>query len=130
MYAETGEVRYRFRNFAFLQDDSVAAAEASYCAADQGQFWSYHDTLYANQGPFSERALKNYAEELGLDTEMFDDCLESGQYSDRVRQELEEGRAKGVGSTPTFFINGNMITGAKPFETFQQAIEDELGRAG
>ena len=104
------------------------AAEASLCAADQGQFWPYHDTLFANQGAFSKSELEKYASNLGLNTDTFDACLEGGEHSQDVQNLLEEGRSKGVNSSPTILVNEVVIKGAQPFQTFQEAIDRELAR--
>lgn len=123
-------MRLEFKQFAFLSADSVTAAEASLCAADQDAFWPYHDMLFANQGSFSDSDLKRYAETLDLDTGVFGSCLDGGKYTQEVRDQLAEGRAKGVTSTPTVLINGVMVAGAQPFEAFQLVIEEELAKAG
>ena len=75
-------------------------------------------------------ALKKHAADLGLEAAAFDACLDSGKYADRVRQGLQAGTRVGVGSTPTVFINGRLLTGAQPFEAFQAVIEEELERVG
>ncbi len=130
MYGETGRVRFEFKNFAFLQPNSLTAAEAAFCAAEQELFWPYHDMLFANQGRFADSELKQYSRELGLDQAAFDECLDSGAYSSEIERLREEGTARGVNSTPTLFVNDTKITGAVSLETFQQAIEDELAKAG
>ena len=88
-YILPGIAKLYFVDFALAGDDSFTAAEASYCADDQGKYYEYHSTLYDNQagiqdGWASSDALKQFAIELGLDSEMFDECLDSGKYSDRV----------------------------------------------
>lgn len=112
--------------------ESLWAAEASECAADQGAFWEYHDILYErhggeNRGAFSHDNLKRFAAELGLDTDAFNECLDSGKYTSLVRNETGLGQSMGVRSTPTFLLNGQPLLGALPFESFQQAIEAALG---
>lgn len=129
-YGGTEQVRLEFKNFAFLSEGSTWAAEAVLCAADQGQFWPYHDMLFENQGQFSKGSLKRYAAALDLETGVFDDCLDGGKHRQEVQDQLVEGRAKGVESTPTVFVNETKIVGARPFETFQELIERELEREG
>ncbi len=126
-YGETGQVRLEFKQFPFLSDASKLAAEASLCANDQGQFWPYHDMLFANQGSFSQSSLASYARELGLETDAFSQCLENGNYRQAVLDQFAEGQAKGVGVTPTIYINGQQLEGAQPFENLQSIIEQELG---
>lgn len=113
-------------------DDSSTAAEASYCADDQGKYMEYHSTLYNNQegiqdGWANSDSLKQFAIELGLDSEMFDECLDSGKYSDRVSYNKEVATSNGVGGTPHFFIVGpdgivKQITGPQPSVIFDVEI--------
>ena len=70
--------------------------------------------------------LKRFAEELSLDTAKFDECLDSGQFTEDVKRDYREGSAVGVTSTPAFFVNGRPITGAQPFEAFAAIIDEEL----
>ena len=70
--------------------------------------------------------LKHYAKELGLDTVAFNQCLDSGKYSQKVDAETGLGRILGLRATPSFFINGRPLIGAQPFEVFRLVIEEEL----
>jgi len=69
-----------------------------------------------------EDVFTGYADELGLDTAVFNQCLTSGEHEVEVMQNLEEGYNLGVGGTPAFFINGNFLSGAQPYSVFEQAI--------
>jgi protein-disulfide isomerase len=124
-------VRIGYWHFAFLGQESQWAAEASECAADQDVFWEYHDYLFENhggenQGAFNKENLKQFAVDLGLETETFNECLDSGKYVQTVQSETSAGQQIGVQSTPTFLVNGQPIVGAQPFEVFQQVIEELL----
>jgi protein-disulfide isomerase len=130
-YINTDKVRFGYWNFAFLGQESFWAAEASECAADQNAFWEYHDKLFAsqsgeNQGAFSKDNLKQFAADLNLDTEVFNQCLDSGKYTSLVQQDTQTAQSLGVSSTPTFLLNGQPIVGAQPFTVFQQGIESAL----
>ena len=130
MYVQTGVVRFGYLHFAFLGPESQWAAEASECAAEQDAFWEYHDQLFdsqsgENQGAFSKDNLKQFAADLGLDTQDFDACLDSGKYASTVEGETQTVQSLGVRSTPTFLVNGRPVVGAQPFEVFQQYIEEE-----
>ncbi len=132
-YIESGKVRFGYLHFAFLGQESLWAAEASECAADQDAFWEYHDKLFnsqngENRGAFNKENLKQFAADLGLDTKTFNQCLDGGKYTQYVQSQVNIGRQIGVQSTPTFLINGQAVIGAQPFEAFQQAIESSLGR--
>ena len=130
-YVKTGKVRVIFRNYAQFGQESLWAAEAALCAADQGRFWDYHDKLFTsftgqNQGTFSKANLKRFAAELGLNIEAFNACLDTDKYEKQVRDEMAEGNQRGVKAIPTFFVNEVKIEGAKAFEAFKTAIEAEL----
>jgi protein-disulfide isomerase len=130
-YVETGKVRFGFVNFAFLGSESTWAAEAAECASDQNKYWEYHDKLYSsqageNQGAFNKDNLKKFAQDLGLNTQTFSDCLNSGKYSALIQSDTSLSSSLGVQSTPTFVINGQSVVGAQPFDVFQQAIDPLL----
>ena len=63
---------------------------------------------------------------LGLDTEAFNTCFDSGQFRAAVQKDVEEGQKVGVTGTPAFFINGRFLNGAQPYENFQAIIDEEL----
>lgn len=126
-----GQVRVGYIHFAFLGQESFWAAEASECANDQGLFWEYHDLLFANQhgenqGAFSKDILKQLADQLPLDRQSFDACLDSGQHTDLVQTEVAFAQSLGVRSTPSFVINGNPLIGGQPFAVFQEYFSPYL----
>lgn len=131
-YVETGKVYYEYRSVgAFIGPESAAAAEAVYCAGDQGKFWEYHDALFShwtgeNVGDFANDKLREYATSVGLEATSFDSCLGGQKYADRVQQDAANAKSDGIHATPSFLINGKLIEGAEPFDVFQQAIEDAL----
>ncbi len=130
-YIATGKVRFIFRHFAILGPDSEAAAEAAACAGAQGQFWPYHDRLFATQGrvTFTRNNLLRHAQELSLDLADFTACLDSGRFRSQVRAETQAAIALGLRGTPGFVINGRTLVGALPFELFQSAIDEALATA-
>jgi predicted DsbA family dithiol-disulfide isomerase len=79
-----------------------------------------------NQGAFSKDNLKGFAEQLGLDTTAFNECLDSGKYTDIVQQETSAAQQIGVQSTPSFVVNGQPIIGAQPYEQFVQVFDSFL----
>lgn len=130
-YIATGKVKFFLNDFAFLGPESGRAAEAAKCAADQGKFWEYHDYLYShqsgeNEGAFGDDHLKQFAQVVGLKQQDFGTCLDSQKYQQAVRDETRRGQASGVSGTPTFFINGQKLVGAQPYEVFAQAIDSAL----
>lgn len=126
-----GRVKLVFRDFPIdsLHPQARKAAEAGRCAGDQGKFWEYHDALFANAPQLSPEQLKTYAQQVGLDVASFERCLGSGTHAAAVQKDIEEGTRLGVTGTPAFFVNGEVLSGAQPLESFVRVIERELARA-
>jgi protein-disulfide isomerase len=130
-YADKGQVRFVFRHFAFIGDESTWAAEASECANEQDRFWDYHDKLFEeqageNQGAFSQDNLERFAAELGLDSEQFDECLDSGKYESQVRDEFREAQQRRINSTPSILVDGQLIQNGMNYQVLQAAVEAAL----
>jgi protein-disulfide isomerase len=98
------------------------AAMAAECAAAQGKFWEYHDTLFDNQPSFSRDELLGYADDLGLDRTRFTACLDSDAPRAAIRQDVASGTKLGVESTPTLYLNGRTVRGALRGDTLGYAI--------
>ena len=139
-YIKTGKVRFVYRDFAFLdgfpgvpegQLESHWAAMAARCAGDQGKFWEYHDYLFnhqagENQGAFAKANLKKFASALGLNPSQFNACLDNDKYKAAVEKDVSDGRLAGVNGTPGTFVDGELISGAVPYEEFKVAIDQAL----
>ena len=120
-------VRFVYRHFPLgNHPNAKPAAEASQCAAEQGKFWEYHDTLFANPSKLADADLKQHAAGLGLDTSKFNACFDSHKYKAQVEADMQAGEEAGVNGTPAFFVNGRMLSGAQPFEQFKRLIDEEL----
>lgn len=124
-------MRIGYVHFAFLGPDSIRAAEASECAADQGKFWEYHDVLFTgtdanNRGDFSDENLIYMANVLGMNAGEFEQCLVSEKYAEAVQAQISYSQSIGVRSTPSFLLNAKPVIGALPYETFEEMIEAEL----
>ena len=104
------------------------AAEAAQCAGDQGKFWEYHDRLFDRQAPGTGWNFTELSKEIGLNQDAFATCLNIGRYREEVAKDLHDGLKLGVTSTPTFFINGRPLVGARPFAEFQAVIDKLLKR--
>jgi len=127
-------VRFEYKDFAFIGQESTRAAEAASCALEQDSFWQYHDTLFANQigenvGSYTDDRLRSFAAALGLNQDDFNACLDSDRYSNEVSDSNNAAKAQGVGSTPTFRINGQLREGLISFEQLQSIIDQTLGSA-
>jgi protein-disulfide isomerase/rhodanese-related sulfurtransferase/uncharacterized membrane protein len=125
-------IRFVFRQFPLskIHPQAEKAAEASECAAEQGKFWEAVEKLYAEQADLSVDALKRYARELGLDQSRFNQCLDGGETTSRINQDLADGRALKVAGTPTFIIGRKTVFGPSDFPTLSQLVEQELASAG
>jgi protein-disulfide isomerase len=125
------KLRIVWKDFPLTQihPQAFKAGEAAHCAGDQGKYWEYHDTLFANQQQLSPEELKKHAADLGLDAAAFGTCLDTSKYGERVRNGVAEGTRLGVNSTPTIYVNGRMLSGAQPYETFVSVIDEELSKS-
>jgi protein-disulfide isomerase len=108
--------------------DARPAAEAARCAADQGKFWEYHDRLFANQQALGRAKLKEYGKQVKLDANAFASCLDKNVHRPDVEHALSDAAGYGVEATPTVFINGRLVVGAVPLETYERIVRDELSR--
>ena len=134
-YIDKGLVRLTYRHLPLenLHPNAKKAAEASECANDQGGFWDYHDKLFTEfdnwSGLTSETLipeLSKYATELGLDGQTLTSCLDSDKYTEKVDNDIADATTAGATGTPTFFINGKILVGALPFQTFKTLLDKEL----
>jgi protein-disulfide isomerase len=127
----SGKVRLVHRDFPLDgHAQAFPAARAAYCAGEQGRFWDYHHSLMTDRGDLSGGDLLARAGTLKLDSTAFSSCLGSHRHDTTIQESLEAGIKAGVTGTPSYFINGRMLTGARPFGDFKEVIEAELGRQG
>ncbi|MBI2643840.1 MAG: DsbA family protein [Nitrosarchaeum sp.] len=132
-FIETGKVKLVFKDFPLNGPDSVLAAEAAYCAQDQGKYWQYHDELYKNWGGertgwVNRDSLDKFATTVSLDLEKFDKCLDEHRHLERVNQMYEFGREIGIDATPSFLVFSNekiiKIIGNQPLEVFLKSFDE------
>lgn len=121
-----------YRHFIVVGEESLIAAMGAECAAEQGSFWAFHDTLFenwtgANSGDFAYSKLQGFSDDLGMDAAAFTDCMENGRGFNRVRAHHEDAMSRGIDATPTVLINGEPVFGS--YQNFQQAIEAALEAA-
>ena len=141
-YIMTGKVRYFFWDMPLTKHPhALAAARAARCAAEQDKFWPMRQSLFANQAALADADLVSRAQNLGMDSAKFSQCLSSEKYADDVRKEMDEADKEGVDGTPAFLLgtiepNGSvvkvesMIPGAYPYETFQTRLDEILAAQG
>jgi len=127
----SGRIRWIVKDFPLGGNEmSVVAAEAAHCAGDQGKFWQYRDLLFEADDDLSREKLDDYARQLGLNLDVFAQCLETRKYREQIANDIEEGRKVGVDVTPSFIMNGKLIPGGPSYERLQELIEEELQKAG
>ena len=120
-------VRWVARDFPLpMHPMAEPMAQAAQCATEQGAYWRYADAVFDRYRSLDAEALTPLAAELGLEPGAFRACLQSGRYADEVQRDMADGQAAGVTGTPSFFINGIMLSGAQPLERFVEVIEREL----
>ncbi len=124
-FVASGQVRVEWRPLPIISgaagialdspaNESVQAAEAALCAADQDRFWPYSEALFAaqgaeNSGVYTDAMLKETAADLEVDADAFNACLDSGAKEAEVLALREDGTVRGVQGTPTFLINEQLV---------------------
>ena len=122
-----GKLKLVYRDFPGLNHQrALSAAEAAQCAAEQSRFWEYHDALFTQQASGAGWNYSALAEDLGLRQSPFDACMKENRYRQEVLNDLQDGLKLGISSTPTFFINGRPLVGARPLADFQTIIDPLL----
>ncbi|MGK5082158.1 thioredoxin domain-containing protein [Bdellovibrionota bacterium FG-1] len=125
------KMHFAFKQFPLpMHKDARGAAEASLCVNDQSsdKFFKFHDVLFKNQDKLDAVNLEKFAKEAGANVDKFKQCISSKKFAKVVQDELEYGEKIGVKSTPTFFVNGQLVAGAVPIEQFAEIIEDDLDK--
>ncbi len=124
------KVRLVYRDYPLqFHPNSNIAAQASECAKEQGKFWEMHNAMFANQAKLAQPDLLETAGGIsGIDKDKFKTCLGSGKYTTEVQKDFDDGQKYGVTGTPTFFINGIPMVGARDVNSFAEIIDSELER--
>lgn len=127
-------IRYVYRDFPSINPDvSYPASLAANCAREQGMFWEYHEQLFVNQSAVAqagEAYMTQLASQVGLEMDAFSTCVVEQRYLQEVNDDFNTGVAMGVTGTPSFYINGQQHSGARPYAYFETVIQRELDRAG
>jgi protein-disulfide isomerase len=128
-YIKTGKVKLVYRDFPLsFHRNAQKAAEAAECAGEQDKYYEMHDKLFEDGVTGGVSAFKQYASDLELDTNDFNDCLDSGEMAGEVTKDFQDGQVVGITGTPGFIINGQLVSGAQPFSAFKQVIDAELAK--
>jgi len=121
------KIRFVYRDFPLGgHPEAIPAAVAANCAGEQDKYWEYHTALFSYQYDLGSEAYNQYAIDLGLDVDAFNQCIQENRYYDEVVADYEYAANLGIQATPTFFINGIPVEGALPFDSFKQLIDMEL----
>ncbi len=135
-YIKTGKVRLEYHYFPLSQHEPGASisAQAAECAADQGAFWPMHDKLFAGQNSgaaaFSAERMITYAEDLGLDSRVFTQCLTGQEHFTAVRASLNQAMSLGLDSTPSLLINDQKMENPSDYAAVSAEIDRLLAAAG
>lgn len=124
-----GQVRLVYKHLPLdgLHPQARRVSEASWCAARQDKFWTFHDAVYADSSSdASDATLARYAAAAGLDAAAFTACLASPETKAAIQRDAAQGEALGLNSTPGFFVNGREVRGAQPIDAFVSIIDEEL----
>jgi protein-disulfide isomerase len=123
------QVRFVYRDFAFLSAQSLPASEAADCAGEQNAYWTFQKALFSDQGSLNRSNFIQYATNLNLDITAFTSCLDSERYKAEVESDTRAGSQAGVTGTPAFFINGRFVGGYLPYDQFKAIVDEELATA-
>jgi len=116
------KIKFYWRNYPVVKENSVELALAGVCADRQGKFWEYHDIMFARQGVVSIGDLEDIAKEIGLNIDKYRICINHSLSMSQLRKDFyaaQDGQVKG---TPTFFINGKKVEGALSLENWEEII--------
>lgn len=125
-----GKIRKVWRHYPLpFHQGSARTHEASECAHEQNKFWEFHDAVFKNFGNTKDdAALKQVASQAGLDMKKFESCLSSGKYTKFIQDEIAKGSSIGVDGTPATFVNGQLVSGAMPYENFEAIVKEKLAQ--
>jgi protein-disulfide isomerase len=118
------QIRFVYRDLPVV--GGYEAAQAAECADEQGAFWEFHDLLFSGGLGLDEHAYREYAETVGIDADSLMECVSEERYAEEVEADAQYAFNLGANGTPTFFINGIPLIGARPISDFEAIIDDEL----
>jgi len=118
------QIRFVYRDLPVV--GGYEAAQAAECADEQGAFWDFHDLLFSGGLGFDENAYRDYAETVGIDADSLMECVAEERYAEEVEADAQYAFNLGANGTPTFFINGIPLVGARPLSDFVAIIDSEL----
>lgn len=137
-FVDAGQIRWRFIDDPLpMHQNTWQASRAAACADEQGKFWPFHDLLYENQDQWNTEAtsdpdkfMKQYARQLGLNAQQFDQCVDSKKYQAKIQAHAALADQRKVMQTPTFYIGTLEVAGAQPYDAIAKTITDQLAKVG
>lgn len=126
---ETGKVRWRYRDFPLnIHPSARLAAHSAACADDQGRYWEQHASIYQGQSDWARESepsgtFRGYAERVGLDLKVYDECMMSAKYAGRIQASYDEGVRVGVNGTPTFLIGDRLYGGLSNSDALKALVD-------
>jgi protein-disulfide isomerase len=126
---ETGKVRWRYRDFPLNSHPFARlAAHSAACADDQGRYWEQHASIYQGQSNWARETepsgtFRGYAERIGLDLKVYDECMMSAKYAGRIQASYDEGVRVGVNGTPTFLIGDRLYGGLSNSDALKALVD-------
>lgn len=115
-------VKFVFKNLPLTPNGELLARSA-HCAGVQGKFWQFHDRLFS-----TDDSPESVAGELGIDIPNFKACRSAESTRTSVLGDATEARSLGIAGTPTFIINGRLLTGIRTYEELANILDEELAR--
>ena len=137
-FVDAGQIRWRFIDDPLpMHQNTWQASRAAACADEQGKFWPFHDLLYQTQDQWNSEAtsdpdkfMKQYARQLGLNAQQFDQCVDSRKYQAKIQAHAALAEQRKVMQTPTFYIGTLEVAGALPYDAIAKNITEELAKVG
>lgn len=120
------KIKYIYRDYPTVSEDSQNLAMAARCAGEQGLFWLMHDKLFLNQGITTNEDIYSLALQSGADEERFLDCMTNNKYLVQIQKDVADANSLEIPGTPTWYINGIRFSGDIPYEFFNQLIDKLL----
>ena len=123
------KIKIAFKNYPLpFHTHARSAAHAALCVEEQKTqyFWKLHNVMFADQTKLSQEEIKKSVKKIGANIKDYEACMSGNKFMTKIDADIEEGKKLGVQSTPTFFVNGQLVQGARSLEIFSQVIDKEL----
>ena len=120
------EVKFIYKQFPLpMHSNAMPAARAALAAGKQGKFWEMHDKLFANQRSLTPENIKQFAQDIGLDTAKFEQDMNSPEVQQQINEEMQQGQKAMVGGTPSLYLNGKKVAD-RSVAGLKQMIDEAL----